>query len=87
MSSFCNTGLNKIRHFVVYIRNCYAFSREVDVGSDNGDPSRVGGTESILLNGTNLTTMIGPSPSGGNVVSLDSGAAVNKNQQKVMSLC
>jgi hypothetical protein len=35
----------------------------------------------------NLTIMIGPSPSGGNVASLDSGAAVYKNQQKVMSLC
>jgi transcription initiation factor TFIIB len=81
--------------FVVYMRNCcYAFSRVVNVGpewqnfsheADNGDPSRVGATESILLNGTDLTTMIGPS--GGNVALPDSGAAVYKNQKKVMSLC
>ena len=44
-------------------------------------------SESILLHGMNLTIMIGPSPSGGNIASLDSGAAVYKNQQKVMSLC
>ena len=79
--------------FVVYMRNCcYAFSRVVNVGpewqnfsheADNGDPSRVGATESILLNGTDLTTMIGPS--GGNVASFDdSGAAVYKNRQTVM---
>jgi hypothetical protein len=75
---------------------CYAFSRGVDVGPewqnfsyevDNGDLSRVGATKRIPLNGMNLTIMIGPSPSGGNVASLDSGAAVYKNQQKVMSLC
>jgi transcription initiation factor TFIIB len=84
-----------MHHFVVYMDNCcYAFSRVVDVGSEwrtfsneagNADPSRVGATENTLLNGTNLTTMIGPSPSGGNVASFDdSGAAVYKNRQTVM---
>jgi hypothetical protein len=51
------------------------------------DDDRKTSSESILLHGMNLTIMIGPSPSGGNVASLDSGAAVYKNQQKVMSLC
>ena len=80
---------------VVYMGNCYfAFSRVVDVGSEwrtfsneagNADPSRVGATENTLLNGSNLTTQIGPSPSGGNVASFDdSGAAVYKNRQTVM---
>lgn len=69
--------------------------RVVDVGSEwrtfsneagNADPSRVGATENTLLNGTNLTTMIGPSPSGGNVASFDdSGAAVYKNRQTMSS--
>ena len=43
--------------------------RVIDVGSEwrtfsnekaNADPSRVGGTENALLNGTDLSTMIGP---------------------------
>ena len=51
------------------------------------DDRKVGKTcsESILLHGMNLTIMIGPSPSGGNVASFDdSGAAVYKNRQTVM---
>ena len=90
-----NTGLNKIRHFFVYIRNCYAFSREVDVRSEclilsneavDADPSRVGGTENPILKGTNLTTLMdGPISSGGNAASFDD-SAVFENSQKVMSI-
>ena len=90
--------MNKIRHFVVYIGNCcYAFSREVDVGSVSlnlsneavdADRSRVGAIENPILNGTNLTTLAtlaGPSTSGGNKASFDECAtAADTNRQKVM---
>ncbi|XP_057366869.1 transcription initiation factor IIB-like [Daphnia carinata] len=66
--------------------------RVVDVGSEwrtfsneagNADPSRVGASENTLLNGTNLTTMIGPSTSG---VSFDeNGGTVYKNRQTMSS--
>jgi len=64
-----------------------AFSRVVDVGSEwrtfsneagNADPSRVGGAENTLLNGTNLTTMIGPSTSGGGASLDESGEQFTK---------
>jgi transcription initiation factor TFIIB len=69
----------------------YSF-RVVDVGSEwrnfsseagNADPSRVGGAENTLLNGTNLTTMIGPSTSGGGASFDESGGVVYKNRQTV----
>ena len=59
---------------------CYAFSREVDVGSDcrtlnteavSAYPPRVGATESTFLDGIDLTTNAGPSESGANVASVD----------------
>ena len=75
---------------------CYAFSREVDVGSDcrtlnteavSADPPRVGATESPFLDGIDLTTNAGPSESGANVASVDdSGSADYKNRQQVMSI-
>ncbi|XP_046440209.1 transcription initiation factor IIB-like [Daphnia pulex] len=68
--------------------------RVVDVGSEwrtfsneagNADPSRVGGAENTLLNGTNLTTIIGPSTSGGGTSFNETGGAVYKNRQTMSS--
>jgi hypothetical protein len=80
--------------YFTWLNFCSAFSRVVDVGSEwrtfsneagNADPSRVGGAENTLLNGTNLTTIIGPSTSGGGTSFNETGGAVYKNRQTVIS--
>ena len=52
----------------------YLHFRVIDVGSEwrtfsnekaNSDPSRVGGPENPLLNGSDLSTIIGPTTAGG----------------------
>jgi transcription initiation factor TFIIB len=69
---------------------CYC--RVIDVGSEwrtfsnekaNADPSRVGGPENTLLNGTDLSTMIGP---GTGSASFDEfGVAKYQNRRTVKS--
>lgn len=66
------------------------FFRVIDVGSEwrtfsnekaNADPSRVGGAENALLNGTDLSTMIGP---GTGTASFDEhGVAKYQNRRTV----
>jgi len=70
------------------------FSRVIDVGSEwrtfsnekaGSDPSRVGGPENPLLNGSDLSTMIGP---GRGDASFDGyGVSKYQNRRTVSNYC
>ena len=68
--------------------------RVIDVGSEwrtfandkaNSDPCRVGGSENPLLNGSDLTTMIGPAVGGGSYGNNSGGATSYQNRRSMSS--